>query len=230
MKIAGSTAFVTAANRGLGKVLAIELINRGARVYAGARNPESVDVPGAVAVDITDLASVAAAAESAGDVTLLINNAGISTGSSLLSGDLADARREIETNYLGPLSMIRAFAPTIERNGGGTIVNILSVLSWLSLPATGAYCASKSAEWSMTNAVRQELAPRGIRVSGLHVGYIDTDLARNVNAPKLNPVEVALAALNGIEADEYEILADDLSRNVRGGLAGGVAALYPQLP
>jgi NAD(P)-dependent dehydrogenase (short-subunit alcohol dehydrogenase family) len=232
MKIAGTTALVTGANRGLGQALAIELINRGATVYAGARNPESVDIPGAIAlaIDITDPASVAAAVRAAGDVTLLINNAGISTGTSLLDGDFAAVRQEIDTNYLGPLAVTRAFAPVLEANGGGSILNVLSVLSWVTLPGTGAYCAAKSASWSMTNALRQELAPHNVRVSGLHVGYMDTDMASGVEAPKLAPAEVARIAIDGIEADEYEILADDLSRQVRAGLAGGVAALYPALP
>jgi NAD(P)-dependent dehydrogenase (short-subunit alcohol dehydrogenase family) len=232
MKIAGTTALVTGANRGLGKALAIELINRGATVYAGARNPESVDLPGAIAlaIDITDPASVAAAARTAGAVTLLINNAGIATGTSLLDGDFAAVRQEIDTNYLGPLAVTRAFAPVLEANGGGAILNVLSVLSWINLPGTGAYCAAKSASWSMTNALRQELAPHNVRVSGLHVGYMDTDMASGVEAPKLAPAEVARIAIDGIEADEYEILADDLSRQVRAGLAGGVAALYPALP
>jgi NAD(P)-dependent dehydrogenase (short-subunit alcohol dehydrogenase family) len=232
MKIAGSTAFVTGANRGLGRAVAAELLARGARVYAGARQPDSVDLEGAipVAIDITDPASVAAAAAAAGDVTILINNAGISTGTSLLTGDYDDVRRELEANYLGPLTVIRAFAPTIANNGGGSILNVLSVLSWISLPGNGAYNAAKSAAWSMTNAVRQELAPQHIRVSGLHVGYIDTDLARGVTAPKNDPAVVAATAIDGIEADSYEILADELSAQVRAGLAGGVAALYPELP
>ena len=155
MNIAGSTALVTGANRGLGRQLAAELLGRGATVYAGARNPDSVDLPGAklVQLDITDPASVAAAAEVAGDITLLINNAGSSTGSGLLGGDLEDIRLEMDTHYFGTLSVVRAFAPKITANGGGSILNILSVLSWFSLPGIGAYCAAKSAEWSLTNAL-----------------------------------------------------------------------------
>ncbi|MEV1332608.1 SDR family oxidoreductase [Micromonospora costi] len=232
MKIAGSTALVTGANRGFGRTLAAELTARGATVYAAARNPQSVDLPGVtpIRLDITDPASVAAAAELARDVNLLINNAGSGTGADLLDADLERVRLEMDTHYFGTLSMVRAFAPVIAGNGGGTILNILSVLSWLSLPDAGAYSAAKSAEWALTNALRAQLAERGVRVAGLHVGYMDTDMTAAVTAPKLDPAEIARIAVDGIEAASYEILADDLSRQVRAGLAGGVAALYPQLP
>jgi NAD(P)-dependent dehydrogenase (short-subunit alcohol dehydrogenase family) len=232
MKIAGSTAFVTGASRGLGRHLASELVARGATVYAGARNPDSVDLPGVkpVALDITDPASVAAAAAVAAGTTLLINNAGSSTGSDLLAGDLGKIRLEMDTHFFGTLSVVRAFAPGIAANGGGSILNILSVLSWVSLPGVGAYCAGKSAEWSLTNALRVQLAEQNIRVAGLHVGYMDTDMAASVTAPKSDPADIAKIAIDGIEGDLYEIVADDLSRQVRSGLAGGVPALYPQLP
>ncbi|MDT5293014.1 MAG: hypothetical protein QOF88_7903 [Mycobacterium sp.] len=231
MDISSCTALVTGANRGLGRHFSAELLRRGARVYAGARNPGSIDLDGAipVAVDITDPASVASAAEAAGDVTLLVNNAGISVGTGLLTGDLDDARREMDTNYFGTLTVVRAFAPVIERNGGGAILNVLSVLSWLSIPDLGGYCASKSAEWSMTNALRAELASRGIGVTALHVGLMDTDMTEGMDAPKSDPAEVAVLAVDAIAAGAFEVLADDVSRGVQAGLAGGVAALYPQL-
>ena len=169
MDIAGSTALVTGANRGLGRQLGAQLLARGATVYAGARNPDTVDLPGtkAVQLDITDPASVAAAAEVAGDITLLINNAGSSTGSDLLGGDLEDIRLEMDTHYFGTLSVVRTFAPKMAANGGGSILNILSALSWFSFPAVGAYCAAKSAEWSLTNALRLALAEQNIRIVGL---------------------------------------------------------------
>ena len=232
MNIAGSTALVTGANRGLGRQLAVELLGRGASVYAGARNPDSVALSGAklVQLDITDPASVAAAAEVAGDITLLINNAGSSTGSGLLEGDLEGIRLEMDTHYFGTLSVVRAFAPKIMANGGGSILNILSVLSWFSLPGIGAYCAAKSAEWSLTNALRIELFEQNIRVAGLHVGYMDTDMAASVTAPKADPADIAKIALDGIEAGAYEIVADETSRQVLAGLSGGVPALYPELP
>jgi NAD(P)-dependent dehydrogenase (short-subunit alcohol dehydrogenase family) len=192
MDISGSTALVTGANRGFGRALAAELISRGARVYAEARDPASVTLPGAVplALDITDPASVAAAAEAAANVTLLVNNAGVGTGASLLDGDLEQIRLEMDTHFFGTLAVTRAFAPGIAANGGGAILNVLSALSWVSFPAVGGYCAAKSAEWSLTNALRQELAPRGIRVSGLHVGYMDTDMTARVTAAKLDVRDV----------------------------------------
>ena len=231
MDISRCTALVTGANRGLGKQFSLELLKRGARVYGGARNPDSIDVEGVVplAVDVTDPESVAAAAQAAGDVTLLVNNAGIAADVNLLTGDLDGARREMDTNYFGALSMVRAFAPVIERNGGGGILNVLSVLSWISYPDISGYCASKSAAWSMTNAVRVPLAERGIVVTALHVGLMDTDMGAGLDGPKADPADVAAQALDVVAAGEYEVLADDTSRHVRAGLAKGVAALYPQL-
>lgn len=170
-----------------------------------------------------------AAAEVASDVTLLINNAGSATGASLLTGDLSDIHLEFNTHVFGTLSMIRAFAPVIEKNGGGSILNILSVLSWLSLGNSGAYSAAKSAQWGITNALRVELAPKNVSVAGLHVAFMDTDMTAGIDAPKTSPTDIAKIAIDSIEADLYEIIADDTSRNVQQGLAGGVAALYPQL-
>jgi NAD(P)-dependent dehydrogenase (short-subunit alcohol dehydrogenase family) len=231
MDISTATALVTGANRGLGRALAQELVARGATVYGAARRPDQIDLPGvkAIRIDVTDPASVAAAAEEVRDITVLINNAGSSTGADLLTGSWDDVRLEMETHYLGTLGMIRAFAPVIESQGGGAILNILSVLSWVTFPAVGAYSAAKSAQWSLTNEVRQQLAPRGITVSGLHVGYMDTDMARHVAEPKTDPADVARAAVDGIAAGAPEIVVDDLSRRIQAGLSGGVAALYPQL-
>lgn len=231
MDITSSTALVTGANRGLGRQFALELVKRGARVYAAARNPDTVDVEGAIplAVDITDAASVAAAVEAAGDVTLLVNNAGISTGASVLTGDLADVRREFETNAFGTLAMVRAFAPVIERNGGGAVLNVLSVLSWLSITDASAYCAAKAASWSMTNALRLDLAGKGINVVALHVGPMDTDMMAGADVPKSDPAVVATLALDGVATDAYEVLADEVSRGVQVGLSHGVTGVYPQL-
>lgn len=231
MNIANQVALVTGANRGFGKALAQELLARGAKVYAGARNPASVDLPGAIPlqVDITDAASIAAAAAIAGDVTVLINNAGTLTGAALLDGEIADIRSEFETHVFGTLAMVRAFAPAIENNGGGAILNVLSALSWFSVGDIGAYSAAKSGAWGMTNALRLELAPKNIKLAALHVAYMDTDMASNVNAPKSSPAEVAKLAIDGIETGSYEILADETTRKLQAGLAGGVAALYPSL-
>jgi NAD(P)-dependent dehydrogenase (short-subunit alcohol dehydrogenase family) len=229
MKIAGTTALVTGANRGFGRALAAELLARGAIVYAGARNPDSIDLPGArpLALDITDPATIAAAVAAAGDVTLLINNAGSPPAADLLTSEFGAIQAEFDVHFFGTLAMTRAFAPVIAGNGGGEILNVLSVLSWVSFPHFGAYSAAKSAGWSMTNALRQQLAPQGVRVAGLHVGYLDTDMAAGVTDAKLNPADGARIAVDAVEADLTEILLDDTSRYVRAGLAGGVAALYP---
>ncbi|MCO5997336.1 SDR family oxidoreductase [Actinoallomurus rhizosphaericola] len=226
MKIEGSVAVVTGGNRGFGRHLATRLVERGAKVYAAARRPETVDVPGAVPLrlDITDPASVREAAAVATDATLLINNAGIFTATSLIDGDVEDIRREMETHYFGTLGVTRAFAPIIEANGGGAILNVLSVLSWWHAPAVGAYAAAKAAGWAMTNALRQELAPKGIHVAGLHVGYMDTDMASGVTAPKSDPAVIAEIALDGLAADTAEILADEVSRKVKRNLSAPVVA------
>lgn len=233
MDIKGSIAFVTGANRGLGRRLAAELLDRGAaKVYAGVRNVSTVDLPGVVPVqlDITDPASIAAAAAAAPDVTLLINNAGISTHVRLTDGDIADIRLEMETHYLGSLGVVRGFAPVLAANGGGAILNVLSVLSWAHFPGYGGYSAAKAAEWAMTNVIRQELAPSGIDVTALHVGYMDTDMADYVGKDdKIDPGLVAAAALDGIEARRFEVVADEKSRQVKAALSGDPELLYPGL-
>ncbi|MCP9274791.1 SDR family oxidoreductase [Mycolicibacterium arenosum] len=216
------TALVTGANRGLGRRFAEELVARGAKVYGAARNPESVDIPGVVPVqlDITDPESVRRAAEVADDVNVLINNAGVSTRAGLLDGALDDIRLEMETHYFGTLQVLRAFAPVIERNGGGRILNVLSVLSWVHPQSSGAYAAAKAASWAMTDAVREELAPKGIHVAALHVGYMDTDMVSYIPADqKTDPGVVAKQALDGLFADAPEILADELTRTVKAGLS-----------
>jgi NAD(P)-dependent dehydrogenase (short-subunit alcohol dehydrogenase family) len=231
MDISASTALVTGANRGFGRKLAEELLARGAKVYAAARKPETIDLPGVVpvALDITDPASVVAAVEATGDVNLLINNAGLTTGSPLLTGDLADIRLEMDTHFFGTLGVIRAFAPQLEARGGGTILNVLSVLSWFASQTSGAYSSAKGAEWQLTNALRLELAPKNILVSGLHVGYMDTDMTATVTAPKSNPADIAKLTIDGIANGDLEIIADQTSRTVQAGLGVGVRAIYPQL-
>ncbi|MGQ4432524.1 SDR family oxidoreductase [Streptomyces graminifolii] len=228
--IEGAVVLVTGGSRGIGRALVSALYERGAKkVYATARDPKTVTHPDAVplALEVSDPASVAAAAEQAQDVTILINNAGGSVNANFLDSPVEDVRREFETNFYGPLLVTRAFVPIIERNGGGHLLNVHSVLSWVGI--LGSYSASKAAFWSQTNSLRLDLKPRGIDVTGLHVGYVDTDMAAHVDAPKSTPESVASQALDGIEAGAFEVLADDLTRQVKAGLSGEGAALYPQL-
>jgi NAD(P)-dependent dehydrogenase (short-subunit alcohol dehydrogenase family) len=231
MKISEQIAFITGANRGFGRHLALELLSRGAKVYAGARNPESIDIPGVIPVklDITNPQEVAAAAMVAKDVTLLINNAGSSTGASLIDGELDKIHLEFNTHFFGTLSMVRTFAPILAKNGGGSILNILSALSWVSSGTIGAYTAAKAAEWALTNDLRLNLYHQNVRVAGLHVGFMETDLTSSLEVPKSNPEDIAKIAIDGLESDSFEILADEVSRKIQRNLAGGVSAIYPHL-
>jgi NAD(P)-dependent dehydrogenase (short-subunit alcohol dehydrogenase family) len=230
MDIAGSSVLVTGANRGLGKALVDEFVRRGAgRVYAGARDIASVEASAHVTplhLDLLDPESIEEAARTASDVTVLVNNAGIDTGSSVLHGPLDRIRADFDTNTIGTLAVARAFVPVLEANGGGSILNVLSVLSWFAMPTHGAYCAAKAASWSLTNSLRQEVAQLGIAVSALHVGYMDTDMTSGVDAPKTPPATVAALAVDAIIAGDPEVLADDISRHVRSALAAPLDALY----
>ena len=163
------------------------------------------------------------------DATILINNAGVLLGAAFLDSPVEEVRREFEVNFFGPLHTTRAFAPVLERNGGGHLLTIHSVLSWITFPGVEAYSAAKAALWSQTNALRLALRPRGIAVTGMHLGWADTDLAAAIQTPKNSPDTVAELALDGIEADAPEVLVDDLTRQVRTGLAADLTALYPQL-
>jgi NAD(P)-dependent dehydrogenase (short-subunit alcohol dehydrogenase family) len=230
MQIAGSVALVTGANRGIGRHFAEQLLQRGAQVYATARNPDSVDLPGAkvLPLDITDPESVAAAAAAAPDVSLRVNNAGISTFSNLITGPEADVRRELETHFFGTLSVIKAFAPALAAAGGGAILNMLSVLSWWTFEGATSYAAAKAAAWSLTNSVRLELHRQGTQVVGLHVGAVETDMMAGWDVPKLDPAEVARAGLDGIEAGHWEVLVGPAARDVKAALAADPTALYPE--
>ena len=233
MKISGSVALVTGANRGIGREFARHLLEQGAaKVYATARRPELVDVPGVetLRLDITDPASVAAAAAAASDVTLLVNNAGIATGQNLLTGDLAKIHLEMDTHFYGTLAMVRAFAPILAANGGGAIVNVLSALSWFSYDGTNAYAAAKAAEWSLTNSIRLELAAQGTLVTGVHLGAADTDISAGYTGAMIDAAEVPRAALSGVEAGAREVVVDDWSAHVKASLAGDPKAFYSATP
>lgn len=231
VSIKGSTALVTGGQRGLGKAFVSELLARGAtKVYATARIPEASDDPRIVPVplDVTDSASVAALADRAGDVSIVINNAGVGGVGPLLSTDIDEMRATFETNLFGAIRVAQAFAPTLQRNGGGALVDIHSALSWIA--GAGAYGASKAAFWSATNSLRLELAEQDTLVVGVHLGYADTDLTATVTAPKLDPREVADAVVDGIELGSTEVLVDDASRYFKQAVAGPVEGLSVSAP
>jgi len=231
--ISGTSALVTGANRGLGKAYVDELLHRGAaRVYAAARKPDSVDVTDdrivPVRLDVTNPNDVAVAAAQCADVAVVINNAGAMLRAPLLSGpDTSAARSEMETNYFGTLEMCRAFAPVLARNGGGAVVNVLSVASWLVSPFNGSYGASKSAEWALTNGIRVELRSAGTLVVGVHAGWIDTDMAATVEDPKISAGDVVGQTLDAVEHGDEEVLTDDFTRHVKASLPSDLASLYP---
>ncbi|GAB3657163.1 SDR family oxidoreductase [Glycomyces tarimensis] len=232
MKINGATALVTGANRGLGRAFAQHLLDRGAdKVYAAARRPETIDLPGVepIQLDITDPEQVRRAAERAGDVTLLVNNAGINTFQDLVEGDLDKTRSELETHLFGSLRMVRAFAPVLGVNGGGAIVNVLSASSWFGLKGVNSYHVAKAAQWAMTNGVRLELAGQGTLVTGLHLGMADTDMVAGFDGPKLAPEQVARAAFDGVENEEWEVLADDWSRHIKSSLSSDPRPFYENM-
>lgn len=223
MNLKGSTVLVTGANRGLGRALVQAAREAGvARVYAAARDPSSIAAGAAiepVRLDITDGEQVAAAAERCADVNILINNAGVASFQPALGAPTTDgARREMETNYFGTLAMCRAFAPVLKRNGGGALVNILSVVSWFNVPMQGSYSASKAAEWSLTKAARFELRAQGTLVAGVYAGYIDTDMTAGIAFPKSSAAEIAARIMAGIESGSEEILADERARSVHAEL------------
>jgi NAD(P)-dependent dehydrogenase (short-subunit alcohol dehydrogenase family) len=227
-----TTALVTGANRGIGRAIALELADRGVKVYAAARDARAIDDPRLVpvALDVTDSAAVHAAARELGDVSLVINNAGIDTRTTPLDDDaLESARRELEVNYLAPLDVTRAFAPVLAANGGGALVNVLSVMSFVTLPGSATYAASKAAGWSLTNGLRVMLRGQGTQVVGVHFGYVETDMTAGVEAPKLAPADVARTVVDGIVAGSEEVLADEFTQGVKSVLHDDLKQLYPNI-
>jgi NAD(P)-dependent dehydrogenase (short-subunit alcohol dehydrogenase family) len=232
MQIDGSTALVTGAGRGIGRAIAEELLARGAKVYAGVRDHSQLDddrlIP--VSLDITDPEQVAAAAERLSDVTIVVNNAGIVTGTSPLDGDsLEAARRELEVNYLGPLAVSRAFAPVLAANGGGALVNVLSFLSFVAYPQIGNYSAAKAAAWSLTSSLRLQLREQQTLVVGVHMGFVDTDMTAGLDVPKIGPVVVARALVDAVANDVEEVLVDEFTQGIKAGLSDDLRALYPSI-
>jgi NAD(P)-dependent dehydrogenase (short-subunit alcohol dehydrogenase family) len=223
MNITGSTALVTGANRGLGRAFVAALRDAGCgKIYAAARGAESItadNVVTPVQLDITKPAQVAAAAARCGDTNILINNAGVARFVPALAAPSMDgARLEMETNYFGTLAMCRAFAPLLKKNGGGALLNMLSVVSFFNAPMQGSYSASKAAAWSLTKAARFELRAQGTLVIGVYAGYIDTDMTTGISGPKSSAADIAAAAITGIENGTEDVLADDRARSVHAEL------------
>ena len=223
MKLQDATVFISGANRGLGLAFARHALAGGARkVYGAARDPSSITLPGLipVALDITNASQVAAAAADCGDVTLVVNNAGIAGVKGLLEEDsIALTQQLMETNVYGLLRVSQAFAPVLKANGGGALLNVLSVSSWVSAPILAAYAISKAAAWSATNGLRNELRAQGTQVLGLHVGFIDTDLTRGFDAPKLAPDFVVASAFAALEKGDSEVAVDEWTQQIKRGLS-----------
>ncbi|MEV6840518.1 SDR family oxidoreductase [Streptomyces sp. NPDC051133] len=223
MEIKGSVALVTGANRGIGRAFARALIDRGAaKVYAGVRDLASVDDAdlAPLRLDVTEPEDVAAAAAAAGDVTIVINNAGVGGfDTKLLTGSFDGARQAMEINYFGTWAVSRAFAPILARNGGGALVNMLSVASWASRPDYPGYAASKAAQWSLTGALRQGLRDQGTLVVGVHAGFVETDLSSFTDAAKISATDVAEQTMEALANDQVEVLADERTRQVKQALS-----------
>jgi NAD(P)-dependent dehydrogenase (short-subunit alcohol dehydrogenase family) len=226
VNIKGSTVVVTGGQRGLGKAIVDEFLQRGAaKVYATARAPKPSEDPRVVSVelDVTTPDSVAALAALATDADIVINNAGVLGASKLLASDIDEVRAVFETNYFGALRVAKAFAPILADNGGGALVDIASVLSWVG--GFGGYGDSKAAIWSLTNSLRIKLEKQGTLVTGAHLGYTETDMTTGFDVPKNDPRDVARQIVDGIERGDAEVLADDMTRYIKAALSGPVEAL-----
>lgn len=226
-----AVVLVTGANGGIGTELVHDALARGAtKVYATARTPRTWDderiVP--LTLDVNNPASIAAAVAAADDVTVLINNAGaLPAGASILDLSETELRDGMETNFFGPVLMAKAFAPVLTAHPSSVIVDIHSVASWYAFG--GVYSASKAALWSATNSIRLELAPKGVHVVGVHMGYVDTAMAEHAEGPKMLPADLVRAVYDAVESDRYEVIADEVTAGVKAALSQPVEALYPQL-
>jgi NAD(P)-dependent dehydrogenase (short-subunit alcohol dehydrogenase family) len=220
MKIKGSVALVTGSNRGLGKALVSALLEAGAaRVYAGARDVSRVTssdprvVP--LTLDTSKPEQIAAAAQAAVDVTLLINNAGVSASANVLTASQKAMETDFRTNVFGTLAVVKGFLPVLERApAGATIVNVLSLASLGSFPALGGYSASKAASYSVTQALRPELRRKHIEILAAFPGPIDTDMVKDLPIPKTSPADVASAVLAGIARGEEDIFPDPMAQQM----------------
>jgi NAD(P)-dependent dehydrogenase (short-subunit alcohol dehydrogenase family) len=223
MKLDNATVLITGANRGIGLAFAKAALARGARkIYAGARDTRSVTLPGVAPLhlDVTSPADIAAAVAAAGDVNVVINNAGIAQFGGLLAADAeARLRRQLETNVFGVLRVSQAFAPVLAANGGGALVNVASVASWITSPALAGYAVSKSAVWSLSNGLRNELRGQKTQVLTLHMAFVDTDMTQGIASPKSTPEQIVARALDALEAGADEVLADELTQQVKQGLS-----------
>jgi 2-keto-3-deoxy-L-rhamnonate aldolase RhmA/NAD(P)-dependent dehydrogenase (short-subunit alcohol dehydrogenase family) len=233
--VEGAVALVTGCNRGIGPETVRALLKAGAKkIYVGARKLDAVtgliaeapDKLHPIELDITDKDQIAAAARAAKDVTLLVNNGGINFNTPLFAIESSDnARREMEVNYFGTLAMCRAFQPILKANGGGAIVNMLSILSHVNLPLMGSLCASKAALYSLTQALRAELKAQGTHVMGVLPGAVETDMTAGVNVPKIQPPYVAAAIVDGLKRRAEEIYPGDMAAGVFYGLGGDPKAV-----
>lgn len=227
----GAMVLVTGANGGIGTHFVREALARGAaKVYATARTPRQWDddriVP--LTLDVTDPSSIRAALAAAGDVTVLINNAGTSISTpGILAHTDEEIRRNVETNFLGPLFLARAFAPVLSAKDNAAIIDIHSALAWWAV--AGIYSATKAALWSATNSLRLELAPAGVQVLGVHVGYVDTAMAAHATDPKVDPADLVATVFDALEGGEHEVLADQTSVQLKAALSAPLESVYPQL-
>jgi NAD(P)-dependent dehydrogenase (short-subunit alcohol dehydrogenase family) len=215
----GAVALVTGANRGLGRALTEELLNRGVKkVYATARDPRALQDLGddrvvRLRLDVTDAEQVRAAIEAASDVDMVFSNAGLALGTALVGANVLDqAAREMEVNYFGPLRLLQRVAPTLGRNGGGAFITIASVAGLTNVPFLPTYAASKAALHSLTQAARILLAGQGATVVGVYPGPIDTDMSRALAIPKTSARDVAIAILDGVAAGQEDIFPDAFAR------------------
>jgi NAD(P)-dependent dehydrogenase (short-subunit alcohol dehydrogenase family) len=222
MKLKDSVVLITGANRGIGLAFAKAALARGARrVYAGARDPSQISLAGVqpIELDVTSPTDIAAAAKDCSDVTLVINNAGIGRQGSLLLPDAIETvQAHLETNLFGILRMMQRFAPVLAKNGGGAFLNVLSVASWINSGVLNAYAVSKTAAWSLTNGLRNELRKQNTQVLAMHMGFVDTDLTKGIDMPKESPASVVDRAFDALEANLSEVLADERAQMIKRGL------------